>query len=977
MYRKLLFPVLLILTLGLTGSVMAQDWDIEIPSTPTPPIIDGQVDALWSIAPVQYITLIINGSLSSPEDCSGSWQAMWDAEYLYVIVDVNDESIHSDSTSAYLDDSVEFYFDGGNTKGPGAPLSEDDRQYTFAWDISDAGDIQGTNQETDGVEFSEVRTDSGWRLEVKFPWTTLTDIPPEMDGLIGIDCFYNDDDDGGETREAQISTFGSSPDDWQVPAHWGTAILVRGTSEKASPINPDDGAVDVPRDVVLEWAPGQFASTHDVYFGTVFDDVDEASRTDPRGVLVSQGQTTATYDPPGRLDFGQMYYWRIDEVNSSPDFTIYKGDLWSFTAEPFVYPIEGVIATSNLTSTPGQEPENTVNGSGLNSNGQHSTNTSDMWSGQLPADEPGQIQFEFNRLYKLYEMRVWNHNFDFERFIGVGLKDVTVEYSVDGVDWTVLGDVELAQAPGTTTYVYNTTIAFDGVAAKFVRMFINSSYGTSGNMGLSEVRFMYLPVHAREPEPEDGAVGVALEPILSWRVGRESASHEVYLGMDPQALTLAGTTSQDNYSPATLDLDSTYYWRVDEVNQAEAISSWEGDVWSFSTQEYIEIEGFESFDDDIEAGTTIWQTWVDSIDDPTNGGGVVGYGQSPFAEQDIVHSGDQAMPLFFENDSSSAISETDRAFDAPQDWTASGIESLSLWFYGSAGNTGQLYIKINTTQVLYDGDAGDIARAQWRPWNIDLATVGGNLSNVTTLTIGIQGTGQGVVYIDDIRLYPRAVQTIIPIDPEPTGLVAHYTFDEGAGTTVSDSSGHGNHGTVVGNPTWVTGVLNGAMEFRGNDYVDCGHESSLQIQDAITVACWVKIESFTVDWETILAMGDDSYRMSRGPITGDSIHFGCNGVTGGDLNAKAPVTTGTWRHVALVYDGMYRYIYIDGVEDARVESTGQIDVSAYNLYIGENSQATGRQLAGAIDDVRIYDRAFSPAEVAGLTGRTSLVYVPF
>jgi hypothetical protein len=183
---------------------------------------------------------------------------------------------------------------------------------------------------------------------------------------------------------------------------------------------------------------------------------------------------------------------------------------------------------------------------------------------------------------------------------------------------------------------------------------------------------------------------------------------------------------------------------------------------------------------------------------------------------------------------------------------------------------------------------------------------------------------------------------------------------------------------VIGTPQWVPGIHGGAMAFSGAaNYVDCGKGASLVIRDAITVACWIKVESFTRSWETIVGMGDDSYRMSRSATTGSSIHFGCNGPTGGNLDATTIVTTDTWRHVALVYDGAYKIIYIDGVEDARVASTGQINVSNYNLYIGENSQATGRHLRGAVDDVRIYNRPLSAAEVAGLAGRTAPTHKPF
>ena len=83
------------------------------------------------------------------------------------------------------------------------------------------------------------------------------------------------------------------------------------------------------------------------------------------GVLVSQGQADTSYDPDGLLEIGQTYYWRIDEVNAAPDNTIFKGDVWSFTAEPLAYPIEAVVATSNGTSEAGVGPEKTVDGSGL------------------------------------------------------------------------------------------------------------------------------------------------------------------------------------------------------------------------------------------------------------------------------------------------------------------------------------------------------------------------------------------------------------------------------------------------------------------------------------------------------------------------------------------------------------------------------------------------------------------------------------
>ena len=196
--------------------------------------------------------------------------------------------------------------------------------------------------------------------------------------------------------------------------------------------------------------------------------------------------------------------------------------------------------------------------------------------------------------------------------------------------------------------------------------------------------------------------------------------------------------------------------------------------------------------------------------------------------------------------------------------------------------------------------------------------------------------------------------------------VAHWTFDDGAGTVALDSSGNASDGILMGDPQWVPGARGGALEFDGiDDYVDCGNPAVLDITGDITLMAWIKVAAFTKTWETILGKGDDSYRMSRGPGDGDSIHFGANG-TGDNLNASTVVTTNTWRHVALVYNGASKTIYIDGVEDARDASSGNINSSGYNFYVGQNSQQADRYLTGLVDDVRIYNKALSPLQIREL-----------
>ncbi|MDI9430929.1 MAG: hypothetical protein QM570_04330 [Planctomycetota bacterium] len=453
-------------------------------------------------------------------------------------------------------------------------------------------------------------------------------------------------------------------------------------SEKASAPMPEDNATDVPRDVILSWTAGEFAATHDVYFGTSFDDVNAAGRVNPLGVLPSQSQSGLSYDLPDTLDFETTYYWRVDEVNAAPDNTIFRGNVWSFTTEPFVYPIANVIATTNGTSEEGAGPENTVNGSGINENDQHSTAATDMWLVNPPDEEPLHIQYEFDRVYKLHEMRVWNYNVMFELVLGIGLRNVTVAYSVDGQDWVALGDVELARATAKATYVYNTTVDFGGVPARYVRLTVQSGWSEVGQFGLSEVRFLYIPAHAREPQPADNAADVDVASVLRWRSGRDAVSYDVHLGSDPAELALVGTVDAATFAPEDLEFGRTYYWTVDAINPADANPVWSSDIWSFSTQPYALIDGFETYTDDIDAGQAIFDTWLDGW--VNNTGSTVGYLQAPFAEKVIVRNGGQSMPLQYDNADSPFYSEAERVFDSSQNWTGNGADTLVLHVRGNA-----------------------------------------------------------------------------------------------------------------------------------------------------------------------------------------------------------------------------------------------------------------------------------------------------
>jgi hypothetical protein len=535
----------------------------------------------------------------------------------------------------------------------------------------------------------------------------------------------------------------------------------------ASDPAPADKATDVPRDSELRWTPAETAGTHDVYLGTNWDDVNDAGRSDPRGVLVSEGQADVGYAAAGPFEYNTVYYWRVDEVNAAPDNTIYKGEVWNFTVEPFGYPIQNVTATASSSGRADTGPQNTVNGSGLNAADQHSIETKDMWISSTGKSH--WIQYQFDQVYKVHELWVWNSNQVVEPLVGFGAKDVTIEYSVDGQTWlTLTGVPQFGRGTGEATYTANTVVKFGGVSARFVKLTINSNWGgVAQQTSLSEVRFFYVPVKARGPQPADGAADVMLDAPLSWRPGREVTSHQVFFGADSGAVAAgtaaSATLAEHSYAPAAMAFGTKYYWKVSEIGDA---GIYQGDLWSFTAQEFAAIDDFEGYTD--EEGSRIYQTWIDGLTNKT--GSYVGYETAKngtFAETAIVHKGHQSMPVTYDNTKSPYYSEVERTFDSAQDWTAHGADTLSLYFRGIAADAGNsaegLYMTVRDgsgkSKTVAHPDPTVTAVTEWQQWKIpltDFTAAGVKATAVKALVIGVGNRtspatgGTGIIYIDDI-----------------------------------------------------------------------------------------------------------------------------------------------------------------------------------------------------------------------------------
>jgi hypothetical protein len=535
---------------------------------------------------------------------------------------------------------------------------------------------------------------------------------------------------------------------------------------------PENGAGDVARDVVLSWQPGEFANTHNVYFGSDPNYVDQADIGSP---LLVGPDLSNPYCDVGRLEFGQKYYWRVDEVNAPPDATVFKGKLWSFTVESYAYQLPGeTISASASSFEVGKEPENTINESGIDGD-THSTDTTSMWLTASGESGPAWIKYDFGKPYRLDKMLVWNYNGG-DILFWYGLKDVTVEYSTDDVNWNQVDSVtEFTSATGSNDYTYGSVVPFDGEVAQYVRIIATSNWsnGFLNQFGLSEVRFMQVPTHARKPYPDNQDADVPIDVVLSWMAGREADEHDVYFDADQQAVadgtSFALTTGQIGYGPLSLDLGSTYYWRIDEVNDNAATSMWQGDIWSFSTAKYIIVDDFESYNDITPGGegsNRIFLTWIDGYVQPpaipTNGS-TMGYptpsfpDDEHFVEVTTVHGGEQSAPIFYDNTTASYSEVTVNPRDLPvgNDWSVGSPETLVMWVYGDPNNSAeQMYVKVNGARANYDGD---LTQAQWQEFSVDLASLGVNLNNVTTLTIGFDSSGAaggtGMVFVDDIWLY--------------------------------------------------------------------------------------------------------------------------------------------------------------------------------------------------------------------------------
>jgi len=481
---------------------------------------------------------------------------------------------------------------------------------------------------------------------------------------------------------------------------------------------PADGALYQNLDTDLAWTGGQGAFKHEAYFSTNKDDVANGAAAASKGSLL----VTALELPSLTLE--TTYYWRVDEIDAMGNKQV--GNVWSFTTT-----IPGLgKAKRELWLNAGAGTS--VND--LLADSRYPGAPSDV--NEMPDFEsPADIGDNYGG-----KLSAWLHvpvagNYTFwvaaddnaQLFLGPDPDGAEMIASVSS--WT--NAQEWDKEPGQKSK----QIALEAGRYYLMALWKEGGGGDScsaawqgaGIPNRELIAGSYLmpfeALWAYGPRPRNGAADTTQSPELKWTAGIKATAHQIYFSDDQDAVAngtqgsaaYRGQQTLDNtsFDPGALEFGKTYYWRVDEISTTDPASPWTGTVWSFTTANFIVIDDFEDYVDDVEG--RIFQTWIDgwgytepAPGDPGNGtGSTVGYTNPPFAERTTVRSGRQSMPFGYNNADSPFYSETERTFDSPQNWTLNGMNTLSLQVQGYPQVTSVAVTETGGKMTL-TGDGTDI-----------------------------------------------------------------------------------------------------------------------------------------------------------------------------------------------------------------------------------------------------------------------------
>ena len=415
------------------------------------------------------------------------------------------------------------------------------------------------------------------------------------------------------------------------------------------------------------------------------------------------------------------------------------------------------------------------------------------------------------------------------------------------------------------------------------------------------------------PVPDDGALLEATWINLKWNAGDFAVSHDVYMGESFEDVeagaesTFVGNQTAPNLVtgfvgfpfPDGLVPGTIYYWRIDEVNDANAASPWKGNVWSF------------------------WVPPKKSYNAaPTDG---VGY----------------VMP------------------DATVSWTN-----------GFGGKLAQMYFGTDSAEV--DAGTGGTAKGPVVGTTFDP----GPLENGTTYYWRVDQFDGAETHTGDVWSFT----TVADITVTDADLQGWWTLDEGEGTTAVDWSGHGGHGSFVGEPEWVDGYQGMALEFDGGEFVNCGDNAAVGVTNDFTLAAWVKLNpgnagQYLGIGGKLSRLGGNADYMGYALVRHSSNVFrlwvgeGDAANIIGQASSDMIYTDTNWHHVAGVREGQINALYVDGIRQSATTATSFVPSDLF-FQIGRqySNTDTQRQFNGKIDDVRVYNKALTDAQIIEVMG---------
>jgi hypothetical protein len=751
-------------------------------------------------------------------------------------------------------------------------------------------------------------------------------------------------------------------------------IMLRPDTRSAWGPSPTDGSItDVERAVPLSWSPGDFAAQHDVYFGTDDFAVADADISDTTGIYRGrQDLGNETYNPTETLEYDQTYYWRIDQYNT--DGTLSKGDVWSFMVGDFL-----IVEDFEAYDT----GENQIWYAWKDGLGYVAHGSEPAYPGNGTGSEVGDGDTD---------------SYTEENIVNGGAQSMPYWYNNNKQDYLNYSEAALTLSPPrdwTRQDVKALSLWFRGYLES-ASSFAEEPPGTltvtarSGDITGQSDQFNYVFKQLSGPGSITAKVVSTTNTSASAKVGvmiRET--------LDPGS----------KHASTFMRPDGGVRFNRRQVTGETTMNSVENDLtFPHWVKLQRDISGLFTA-----SHSTDGISWVPVNDE--------GMGSSDTVQMNtVVYIG-----LAVSSNNTAAIIETvfsdiSTTGSVTGAWQAQDVGILSNdpepLYVALANNTG-------TPAVVYHDDPNAARLNAWTEWNIDLKEFtdqGINLSDVNSIAIGLgdrnnpQPGGSGKMYFDDIRLNPPRC---VPELAKPAGdfsnncivdmadleimaenwllsdynvtaeavsdanLVLHYEFEGNA----NDSSSSGNHGEPNG-VTFVSGNIGQAIELDGvDDYVairNLNYTSAGHTQ--VSVCAWIRTSNpFN---QTIVTFDRNSFW--RLEISGDGAEDGQVGwcvmtnVGQADFGSRARVDDGQWHHVTGVFDNGKLMIFIDGIQDNSTiaGSTFGTGITRYG-FVGTRSEADvfdGAQnspawpFAGSLDDIRIYERAISQAEIANLAG---------